>query len=173
MLAGFEIDSLKEIHIRFHGVAIIPHDTSKSGTEEGVLSNARRYDGRVDPTDDQVRVEMRRLLDSTGLSRRQLSLAMGRDPGYVSAFLDEQRHPRAIPTPMDLGRLSDETGIPFVELLERFWGIPAQRLADDLSQLSVRFSEDERLSQLTADELREVLDFAGYLVSRRGGAGEG
>ena len=121
----------------------------------------------MDPTDEQVRAEMRRLLESTGMSRRKLSLAMGRDAGYVSAFLDEQRHPRATPTPSDLARLSDETSIPFTELLERFWGIPAQRLADDLSQLSVRFSEDERLSQLTADELREVLDFAGYLVERR------
>lgn len=111
---------------------------------------------------------MRQLLDSTGMSRRQLSLAMGRDAGYASAFLDEKRHPRAVPTPADLARLSDETDIPFVELLERFWGIPAQRLADDLSQLSVRFSEDERLSQLTADDLREVLDFAGYLIARRG-----
>jgi hypothetical protein len=92
---------------------------------------------------------------------------MGRDAGYVSAFLDEKRHPRAVPTPADLARLSDATGIPFTELLERFWGIPARRLAGDLSQLSVRFSEDERLSRLTADELREVLDFAGYLLDRR------
>lgn len=121
----------------------------------------------MDPTDDQVRVEMHWLLESTRMSRRQLSLAMGRDPGYVSAFLDEKRHPRATPTPSDLARLSDETGIPFTDLLERFWSIPAQRLADDLSQLSVRFSEDERLSKLTADELREVLDFAGYLLDRR------
>ena len=110
---------------------------------------------------------MYRLLESTGMSRRQLSLAMGRDAGYVSALLDEKRHPRATPTPADLTRLSDETGIPFAELLERFWGIPAQRLADDLPELSVRFSQDERLSQLTADELREVLDFAGYLIDRR------
>ena len=121
----------------------------------------------MDPTDDQVRAEMHRLLESTGMSRRQLSLAMGRDAGYVSAFLDEKRHPRAIPTPADLARLSDETGIPFTELLESFWGIPPQRLAADLSELSVRFSQDERLSQLTADELREVLDFAGYLIERR------
>jgi hypothetical protein len=42
-------------------------------------------------------------------------------------------------------------------------------LADDLTELSVRFSQDERLSQLTADELREVLDFAGYLIARREG----
>ncbi len=121
----------------------------------------------MDPTDDQVRAEMYRLLESTGMSRRQLSLAMGRDAGYVSAFLDEKRHPRATPNPADLTRLSDETGIPLTELLARFWGIPAQRLADDLSELSVRFSQDERLSQLTADELREVLDFAGYLIDRR------
>jgi hypothetical protein len=31
----------------------------------------------------------------------------------------------------------------------------------------VRFSEDERPGQLTADEHREVLDLAAYLIDRR------
>ena len=101
------------------------------------------------------------------MSQRQLSLSLGRDPGYVSALLDAKRHPRAVPTPADLQRLSDETGIALVELLEGFWGVEPHRLADDLGQLSVRFSEDDRLSRLTGDELSEVLDFAGYLISRR------
>lgn len=126
----------------------------------------------MDPSDDQVRAELRYVLERTGMSRRQLSLAMGRDAGYVSAFLDEKRHPRAVPNPTDLRRLSDETEITLLELLERFWGIEPRQLADDLGQLSVRFSEDARLSQLTGDELREVLDFAGYLIERRPDAKE-
>ena len=121
----------------------------------------------MQPTIEQVRAEMREILDRTGLSMRQLSLAMGRDAGYVAAFLDESRPSRAAPTPEDLRRLSDQTDIPLVHLLERFWGIPPERLAQDLAQLSVRFSEDDRLSQLTDAELKEVLDFAGYLIERR------
>ncbi len=122
----------------------------------------------MDSSDDQqIRAELRDLLQRTGMSRRQLSLAMGRDAGYVSAFLDEKRNPRAIPSPRDLQRVSDSTGIPLLELLERFWDISPRRLADDLGQMSVRFSEDERLSRLDGEELREVLDFAGYLIERR------
>jgi transcriptional regulator with XRE-family HTH domain len=121
----------------------------------------------VQPTVEQVRAELREVLARTGLSMRQLSLAMGRDPGYVAAFLDASRPSRAVPTPEDLRRLSDQTGIPLVRLLERFWGIPPQRLAKDLEQLSITFSPDDRLSKLTDAELNEVLDFAGYLVERR------
>jgi transcriptional regulator with XRE-family HTH domain len=125
----------------------------------------------VEPNDDAVRAEFRYVLDRTGLSQRQLSLAMGRDASYVSAFLDEKRHPRAVPTPGDLWRLAEKTGIPLVDLLERFWGIPPEMLAEELGRLSIRFTEDSRLAQLTDQELDEVLDFAGYLVEKRGPRG--
>jgi hypothetical protein len=108
------------------------------------------------------------------MSMRQLSLVMGRDAGYVASFLDESRPSRAAPTPDDLERLADHTGIPLVHLLERFWGVSPRRLADDLAQLSIRFAQDDRLSRLTDAELKEVLDFAGYLArgrDPRGGAG--
>jgi transcriptional regulator with XRE-family HTH domain len=121
----------------------------------------------VQPTVDQVRAEMREILKRTGLSMRQLSLAMGRDAGYVAALIDESRPSRAMPTPADLQCLSDHTGIALVHLLERFWGVAPRRLADDLNKLSIRFEEDNRLSQLTDAELDQVLEFAGYLVRMR------
>lgn len=121
----------------------------------------------MEPAVAKVRAEMREVLRRTGMSMRQLSLAMGRDAGYVAALLDDSRPSRATPTPSDLERLSDRTGIPLVHLLERFWGISPRRLADDLSQLSVKFNQDKRLSDLTDAELRQVLDFAGYLTSAR------
>ena len=101
------------------------------------------------------------------MSMRQLSVAMGRDAGYVAALLDESRPSRSLPTPGDLERLADRTGIPLVHLLERCWGISPRRLADDLRQLSVRFDQDTRLKELTDSELHQVLDFAGYLISTR------
>lgn len=121
----------------------------------------------MQPTLEQVRAEMREILARTGLSMRQLSLTMGRDAGYVAALVDESRPSRAVPTPADLQRLSDHTGIALVHLLERFWGVSPRRLADDLTRLSIRFIEDNRLSQLTDAELNQVLEFAGYLVRTR------
>jgi transcriptional regulator with XRE-family HTH domain len=126
----------------------------------------------VEPAVAQVRAEMREIIRRTGLSMRQLSLTLGRDAGYVAALLDETRPSRATPTPADLQRLSDRTGIPLVHLLERFWGIPPRRLADDLEQLSVKFDGDKRLGELSDGELGEVLDFAGYLIAKRDGVHE-
>ena len=80
------------------------------------------------PDDETFRAEMRRILTQTGLSMRQLSLAMGRDQGYVAAILDPSRPSRARPPPEDLARLSDETGLLLVDLLERLWGIDSARL---------------------------------------------
>jgi transcriptional regulator with XRE-family HTH domain len=74
-------------------------------------------------TDDEFRAKLRDVLARSGLSMRALSAALGRDPGYVAALLDPSRPSRARPTPADLVRASDATGIPFVELLESLWGI--------------------------------------------------
>src|SRR5450759_3977320 len=86
-------------------------------------------------TDDEFRARLRDILGRSGLSMRALSAALGRDPGYVAALLDPSRPSRASPTPADLLRASDGTGIPFVELLEALWGVEPQRLADELAVL--------------------------------------
>jgi hypothetical protein len=126
----------------------------------------------VQPSLEQVRDEFRNILETTGMSNRQLSLAMGRDAGYVSALLDPSRPSRATPTPADLERLSDATDIPLVNLLEQFWGISSTRLAEDLSHLELSLSAKERVPELTDDEMREVIGYADYLVEKRGrGAG--
>src|SRR5450759_2331966 len=88
-------------------------------------------------TDDEYRARVRAALARSGLSMRALSTALGRDPGYVAALLDPSRPSRARPTPADLLRASDATGIPFVELLESLWGIEPQRLADELAVLGL------------------------------------
>ena len=82
--------------------------------------------------DDAFRRELQAVLKRSGLSMRQLSQAMGRDVGYVAALLDPARPSRARPTPIDLVRLSDATGIPLVELLEQLWDIDPARLRREL-----------------------------------------
>src|SRR5450759_692452 len=118
------------------------------------------------PADDEFRARLRDVLARSGLSMRALSAALGRDPGYVAALLDPSRPSRARPTPADLLRASDATGIPFVELLEALWGIERSRLADELGRLGLGGSADPRLSGLSDAERAEVSDFVDFLVAR-------
>jgi transcriptional regulator with XRE-family HTH domain len=118
------------------------------------------------PDDEQFRAVMLDILDRSGLSMRALSAAMGRDPGYIAALLDPSRPSRARPTPEDLLRASDATGIAFVELLERLWGIDPGRLAGELAALGVGASLDERLQGLSDAERAGVADYTAFLVSR-------
>ena len=118
------------------------------------------------PADDEFRARLRDVLARSGRSMRALSAALGRDPGYVAALLDPSRPSRARPTPADLLRASDATGIPFVELLEALWGIESSRLAAELARLGVGGSADARLAGLSDAERAEVRDFVAFLVTR-------
>lgn len=117
--------------------------------------------------DEAFRVRLRQLLERTGLSMRGLSAAFGRDPGYVAALLDPSRPSRAWPTPADLLRASDATGIALVELLELLWGVPPIRLAEELTRLGVGPAADPRLAGLDEASRQEVADFVSFLTTRR------
>ena len=121
----------------------------------------------MEPTIDQVRDELRGMLETAGMSNRQLSLAMGRDAGYVSALLDPSRPSRARPTPADLERLSDASGIPLTRLLERIWGIASSRLAEEMSRGELAGSIGEHMPELTDDEMRDVVSYADYVINKR------
>jgi transcriptional regulator with XRE-family HTH domain len=123
-------------------------------------------DREMPPDDDEFRAAVRNVLERSGLSMRALSAAMGRDSGYIAALLDPTRPSRARPTPADLLRASDATGISFVELLEALWGIEPSRLADELGHLGVVRSGEASLDRLTDAQRREVGDFADFLASR-------
>ena len=117
-------------------------------------------------TDDEFRARLRDVLARSGFSMRALSAAMGRDPGYVAALLDPSRPSRARPSPTDLLRASDATGIPFVELLAGLWGIDQTRLANELTALGLGDTADTRLAGLSEAERAEVGDFVDFLVTR-------
>jgi transcriptional regulator with XRE-family HTH domain len=116
--------------------------------------------------DEAFRDRLREVLAQSRLSMRQLSAAMGRDPGYVAALLDATRLSRARPTPADLVRASDATGIPFVELLDALWGIPVSRLAAELARLGVGAVLDERLEGLSEAERASAADYLAFLAAR-------
>jgi transcriptional regulator with XRE-family HTH domain len=117
-------------------------------------------------TDDEFRARLRDIQGRSGLSMRALSAAFGRDPGYVAALLDPSRPSRARPTPADLLRASDATGIPFVELLEVLWGIEQTRLADELAVLGLGGSAATCVGMLSDAESAEVSDFVAFLTAR-------
>jgi len=118
------------------------------------------------PADDEFRASLRDVLARSGRSMRALSAALGRDPGYIAALLDPSRPSRARPTPADLLRASDATGIAFVELLAALWRIPMVRLADELGRLGVGDPKAVGVGELTDAERAEVADFAAFLASR-------
>ena len=119
------------------------------------------------PDDDEFRARVRNILERSGLSMRALSAALGRDTGYVAALLDPSRPSRARPTPADLLRASDATGIGFVELLESLWGIDPGRLAGELRGLGEISGLDAPMRRLTRDERALVADFVELLATRR------
>ena len=126
----------------------------------------------MDRSTEEVREAIRRILARSGLSMRALSAAMGRDPGYIAAYLDPTRPSRARPTPDDLVAASDATGISLVELLETIWGIDRHRLADELAGLGVGSGLDARYAALSAAERVEVADYIAFLASRRRRSGQ-
>jgi hypothetical protein len=98
--------------------------TLYSDTSRTIASDRRREADDIAPlTDDEFRTRLATLVERSGRSRRQLSLAFGRDVGYVAALLDPARPSRARPTPDDIASASKALGIPFQELLELLWGI--------------------------------------------------
>ncbi len=116
--------------------------------------------------DEAFRARLREVLERSHGSMRHLSAAFGRDPGYVQSLLDASRPSRARPTPSDLLRASDATGIPFVELLELLWDIPPARLATELGRLGVGEALDRRLASLSDTERASVADFIAFLTAR-------
>jgi transcriptional regulator with XRE-family HTH domain len=117
--------------------------------------------------DATFRIRLSGLLARTGLSQRKLSEAFGRDPGYVQALLDPSRPSRARPTPDDLVRASEATGLTLVELLEAAWGIEPIRLAQELSILGVGNAAGLGLDRLSTLQRREVVDYVAFLVTRQ------
>jgi transcriptional regulator with XRE-family HTH domain len=118
------------------------------------------------PHDEEFRTALRNILERSGLSMRALSAAMGRDPGYIASLLDPSRPSRARPTPADMIRASDATGIAFFELLETLWGIKGSRLADELGRLWVVGSGQGAFDRLSEAERTSVAAYVGFLAAR-------
>lgn len=118
--------------------------------------------------DEAFRAALRDVVARAGRSLRALSLAMGRDPGYLAALLDPSRPSRARPSPDDLVRLSDATGIPLVELFEALWGIPIHRFADELENVGLPRSRARGGDvELSAEDRRMVNEFARFLAHQQ------
>ncbi len=122
-------------------------------------------------SDEAFRQGLLDVLERSGRSRRQLSAALGRDPGYVAALLDPTRKSRARPTPDDLIRASDLIGVPFIELLERLWGIDRGRLASELEPLVAGELRRGRGAGLSERDRASLADYAAFLAARSRGPG--
>jgi hypothetical protein len=119
------------------------------------------------PDEQEFRAALRDVLERSGRSRRALSAAMGRDPGYIASLLDPTRPSRARPTPADLVAASDVTGIAFAELLESLWGVERSRLAAECARLDPGGPLDRRIDALSGPERKTVRDFIDFLLARQ------
>ena len=117
--------------------------------------------------DAAFRAALQGVVTRSGRSMRSVSLAMGRDPGYVAALLDPSRPSRARPTPDDLLALSDATGIPLVALLETLWAIPMDRLADEFAHGDRAGAGWPLAADLTSEDRETVAALARFLGERR------
>ena len=118
------------------------------------------------PGEEQFKAALRVILERSELSMRALSAALGRDPGYVAALLDPSRPSRARPTPADLVKASDATGITLVELLEALWGIDPGRLGAELAKLGALAPGAQSLDELSESERSSVSEYVAFLASR-------
>ncbi len=116
--------------------------------------------------DAAFRSAMRRVVERSGRSLRSLSIAMGRDQGYLAALLDPRRPSRARPTPDDLVALSDATAIPLIELFEALWGIPVERFAGEVHDAARPVDAMPLPYGLSPNDRRMVREFAAFLAAR-------
>jgi transcriptional regulator with XRE-family HTH domain len=114
---------------------------------------------------ERFRQYLRARLAQTGVTKRELSLAMGKDRSYITQLLDEeQTRSRALPDPDDLRRAAPLLGVPLVELLEQAYGITRHELERELGELA-RHNEAwaTGYAELTMAQQEQVRTFIAYV----------
>lgn len=114
---------------------------------------------------ERFRHYLRTRLQQTGVTKRELSLAMGKDRSYVTQLLDEeQTRPRALPDLGDLFRAAPLLGVPLVELLEQAYGITRGELELELAGVASRRDElASSCAELTVAQQEQVRTFIAYV----------
>jgi len=146
-------------------------DGSEKATEElpGGGSGGLTSAAQMREQTERFRAYLRERLQATGVSKRKLSLAMGRDPSYVAQLLDPPRTgPRALPSPAELRKAAPLLGVPLMELIEHAWGITRVELEVDLQAIAAHqgtWAAD--LFELNAVERAEVLNFIAFTKAKR------
>jgi len=138
---------------------------------EGREENPGGAEGRL----AGFRAYLRERLAATGVAGEALSLAMGKDRGYVGQLLDPGRgRHRALPDPDELRAAAEVLQVPLLELLDRAYGITRAELEAELGTAAAhRGAWAEELAALTRTQQEQVLTFLAYVKAHgaaRGGA---
>jgi IS5 family transposase len=108
---------------------------------------------------------LRAQLDRTGISMRQLSLAVRPNgPAYIAQILQTPPR-RSIPTPDDLRIIADRLRVGLVEALEVAWSIDPQELAHDLAVRAIR--AELGVTDLEPEDIREIENFIAWVRAKR------
>src|SRR5260370_3304042 len=94
----------------------------------------------------------------------KLSLAMGRERGFVQQVLTQNKRRRF--SVDDLRQAAPMLGVSLATLIEKAYGIDVEELATDSIALSNARSSELRLEELTDDQYRELLRYAEFLRQR-------
>lgn len=113
---------------------------------------------------------LRRRLQETGVTMRQLSLVMtqGRDQSFVGQLLvPPPGKQRSLPTPDQLRLAAPLLRVPLRELLQVAWGISRAELDDEFRALEVKLDEDAAVwRSLTESQREEVRTFIAFIRAR-------
>jgi hypothetical protein len=119
---------------------------------------------------DQFRDYVRRRLQETGVTMRQLSLAMtdNRDQSYIGQLLTPPSGKlRNLPTPDQLRPAARMLRVPLRELLEVTWGISREDLDAEFQALAEKNDTDAAVwNHLSESQREEVRGFIAYVRAR-------
>ena len=117
----------------------------------------------------RFRAYLRERMAASGVSGRQLSLAMGHDLNYVGQLLDPPAgRSRAMPSPDELRLAAPVLGVGLVELLEAAWGISRDELEGEIATMAAHTGTlAGDLAELSPAEREEVRAFMSFVKAKR------
>jgi hypothetical protein len=108
---------------------------------------------------------LRAHLTARGVSLARASVAMGRDPAFLSQVLDPKRN-RHLPSPDELKLLAAFLEVPLGGLLEACWGIDMDAARREVQAMLAQRTNAIDLSDLSPESQRAVAEFVGYLKAK-------
>jgi hypothetical protein len=104
-------------------------------------------------------------LAARGVSLARASVAMGRDPAYLSQVLDPKRN-RNLPSPDELRLLAAFLEVPLGDLLEACWEINLDEVRREAQAMLAQRAHTVDVSDLPPESQQLVAEFVAFLKAK-------